>query len=473
MKPACIAVFAAMVLANVAWAQTDEEMRKLREAAAKEQEEELKGLPKRVSDLEKKVEAAKVGDKSGMRVYWGPGLMFESGDKAFRIHVGGRIQFEWGIADYGDEDVQLRLGEDHDFEDGFLFRRARINIAGTIYTNVIFMIEVDFATGNEDFKDLYIGYTGIPLEVISPDFIAGRVKEPFGFEELTSSRFITFPERSMVTAAFAPAHAVGFTLRDTVAQADDRIQWAMGVYRHTNQNHDTGAAQGGGAPDVQDGRYDFAIRVTGVPWIEQNGRQVVHIGIAYRTQLPQGNTQFTARPESRIVNFAGQPFGQTPALAARDVDRNQFLGAEFAAVYGPFWMFAEYMMAMVDRESPFDDPCFSGYHIAIGFFATGETRPYKTSSGTFDRPKPLKNLGQDGGLGAIEFAFRISFLDLSSEGIDAQEHWGYNFVINWYLNPSTRVTLSYLLHHSEGAETTPANQNIDFGTFWIKFWIDY
>jgi hypothetical protein len=35
------------------------------------------------------------------------------------------------------------------------------------------------------------------------------------------------------------------------------------------------------------------------------------------------------------------------------------------------------------------------------------------------------------------------------------------------------VTFSYLLHHSEGAETTLSNQSIDIHAYWVKFWIDY
>ncbi len=64
------------------------------------------------------------------------------------------------------------------------------------------MAQYDFAGGDADFKDVYVGLKKLPgvgtLKV-------GHFKEAFGLEELTSSKYITFIERSLPTEAFAPS----------------------------------------------------------------------------------------------------------------------------------------------------------------------------------------------------------------------------------------------------------------------------
>ena len=68
-----------------------------------------------------------------------------------------------------------------------------------------------------------------------------------------------------------------------------------------------------------------------------------------------------------------------------------------------------------------DDIRYNGYYIFGSFFLTGEHRPYKTSSGAFDRVKPKNNLDGKGGWGALEFAARYSMLDLNDEDMNGGE----------------------------------------------------
>ena len=44
------------------------------------------------------------------------------------------------------------------------------------------------------------------------DIIVGQDKEPFGLEELTSSKNLSFIERSMVSSAFTPGRNIGISL---------------------------------------------------------------------------------------------------------------------------------------------------------------------------------------------------------------------------------------------------------------------
>jgi len=90
-------------------------------------------------------------------------------------------------------------------EDGTEFRRARIHIGGTVYDNVFFLAMYDFADGDSDFNDVYMGLKDLPY--------VGRLKighttEPFGMEELTYNKFTTFMERPL-TSALVPGYNTG------------------------------------------------------------------------------------------------------------------------------------------------------------------------------------------------------------------------------------------------------------------------
>ena len=68
-----------------------------------------------------------------------------------------------------------------------------------------FKAQYDFAGGDVDFKDVWIGLDGQDcLGCMFPDITVGHFKEYFSQEELTSSKYITFLERSLPVSTFAP-----------------------------------------------------------------------------------------------------------------------------------------------------------------------------------------------------------------------------------------------------------------------------
>jgi len=117
------------------------------------------------------------------RVFWKEGLNFESGNGDFKLKMGGRIMQDWTWVGE-DDDIKADVGEQ---EDGTEFRRVRLYTSGLIYDNTEFKLQFDFAGGDADLKDAYIGLKDFPIGSIR----AGHFKEPFGLEELTSSKYIS------------------------------------------------------------------------------------------------------------------------------------------------------------------------------------------------------------------------------------------------------------------------------------------
>ncbi len=362
--------------------------------------------------------AAPKQDPGTLRVYWKEGLRLDSADKQFTFKLGGRLMNDWGFFAPSDA-IENQVGA---VPDGTEFRRARLHLEGTIHDRVEFKTEYDFAGGEAAIKDVYIGLTDLP-GVGQVRF--GHFKEPFSLEELTSSRHITFMERSLLNT-FAPSRNTGVMLFNEAAQG--RLTWQLGAFRDTDDFGD----------GVSDGGYNFTGRLSGRPWEAGDGRRLLHLGLAYSHRNPVDNTlRFRSRPEAHLT----PRFVDTRSFAATSAD---LLGTEFALVLGPATLQSEYVYTSADPLAG-SRLNFHSFYVQGSYFLTGEHHAYKSSSGAFDRVTPLNNFGGDGrGRGAWEIAARYSRLDLDSQFVLGGILQDVTLGLNWYLNPNTRFMWNYV-----------------------------
>lgn len=372
------------------------------------------------------------------KMYWKNGIRFQTADKAFSFKFGGRIMNDWAFMSE-DDSLKAAIGQLQDATTEF--RRARLYISGAVYEKVIFKAQYDFAGGDADFKDVYLGLKNLPgvgtLKV-------GHFKEAFGLEELTSSKYITFMERSL-PVIFAPSRNTGIGVNNTAL--NKRLTWAAGLFLDT-----------GGYGDEDDAENSAAAtaRITGLPWYQGKDR-LLHLGLSYSNRDAKDDAvEYDQSPEAHLA----PDFVDTGSIAADSENR---FGIEVALVYGAFSLQGEYMGANVETPDG-SDPSFSGYYASASYFLTGEHRAYKNSSGTFDRVKPKTNFGK-GGTGAWEVALRFSGLDLNDDPIQGGELEDITFGLNWYLNPNVRTMFNYVLADLDtvgDAEIVQLRFQIDF-----------
>ena len=445
--------------------QLETELRETKAAPPKAPAE----LTSRVADVEKKVEVglAKVGaveeqvkkiepveqKPDTFRAFWKEGLNFETADSAFKMKIGGRIHFDSAFTS-GDDELVEEVGA---LKDGVEFRRARIALAGEIYKKIEFKTQYDFAGssfkykddkdsvgtfsgGQAKWKDVYVGVLDLP---VVGNIRIGQFYEPFGLEEQTSSNYITFMERSL-TSALVPSRNSGLMFHKS--ELGDRMTWALGVFKDTDDVGDR----------IGDGEYDFTARLTGLPWYEDKGRKLLHLGAAYSHRNPNDDkVRFRERPEVHI----SPRYVDTHDIT--DLDDMDLVGAEAALVAGPFSLQGEYINAMTNTADG-TGPMFSGFYAMASCFLTGENRAYK--GGLFSRVKPKKNFGA-GGLGAWELAARYSHLDLTDEEVEGGELDDITVGLNWYLNPNTRFMFDYVhadLDEVGQSDTFQMRTQVDF-----------
>ena len=388
--------------------------------AEEEQHDAAAELPQKVADVEKKV-----GKKNFLAPYWKSGLRLDSADGKFKLKIGGRVQNDWTI--YGtDEELRREFGR---IGDGTEFRRARLFMEGSVYGNIKYKFQYDFAS-SDPFKDAYIQVKKLPMV---GNFTIGHFKEPFSLEELTSSKYITFMERSLPNA-FSQGRNLG--VRFNRSFMDKRATAAFGFFRDGNPAD---------APFGPDGIYNATTRFTFLPWYQEKGRQLLHTGFSYSHAFHNltredgeviKSDRFRQRPEAHL----GPRLVETPKFAAEEID---YINPEVALVYGPASLQFEWMSALVNRESG-DDLHYNGFYGFASYFLTGEHRPYKMSSGAFDRIKPKNDFDGKGGWGALEFAARYSVIDLNDEDVNGGEMQNVTVGFNWYLNPNVRLMFNYV-----------------------------
>ena len=323
------------------------------------------------------------------------------------IQVGGRLMLDFGFP-----------SGDSDFAAGTEVRRGRFRMFGDLATNVAYKLEYDWASGEAVLKDGYL-----KLSDLGPgNLTVGHQFEPIGLETQTSSLYITFLERSSLSEVLTPGRNTGIQYSD----GTEHLTWSGGWFRETDGS--------GASPDESSA---FTGRVVYRPWFQDGGKSLLHLGAAVSVRdVDQDGmgVRYRQRPEYHL----GDRLVNTDFIMADGVTLAVF---EAGWQEGPMHAQLEYAQAEVDGAG---DPGFSGWSAQFGYFLTGESRGYKTSSATWQRVKPMSN-ALDGGMGAWEVAARISNLDLTESANVADEMETMSVALNWYLNPYTRMMLNYIM----------------------------
>ncbi len=346
-------------------------------------------------------------DPDGFRVFWQDGLRALTADGRFELRLGGRLQTDLSFF-LEERPFAGRFGS---LQDDMEVRRGRLYVQGRLYDDVEYKFELDFAGGSVTAKDMYMGLRGLPIGVRF-----GHVKEPFSLEEQTSSRFITFMERSLL-GVFSPARNTGVLLSDRFNGG--RSTWAVGLFRDSD-----------GFRATPGDNYNLSARLTHLLVRSEDDRRLVHVGLSAQRRWLDGIYKLGARPGDHLA----------PKLASLAVpaDTAVTLLLEAAANVGALGLQGEYASAWVDTG--IRTPRLHAFYVQASYFLTGETRPY--SGGRFGRLRPRENFPH--GRGAWQVAARYARLDLSDALTDGTgELWNVTIGANWYWNPHARVMLDY------------------------------
>lgn len=344
-------------------------------------------------------------------------LLFKTPDDRFKWWIDGRLNL----------DAAAYFNSDNELANGTEIRRARFAMNMVLWENWAAQFDVDFVDNAVDVKDAWVGYTGLRNTLVR----AGNFKSPFGLETLTSSRYISFMERSLIDN-FSPDRLMGIG----ASHWGSRWQASAGFFGPAVE--DTVDTIG------QDQATSLVGRVTALPYA--NGANVIHVGVATARVQPNAATsadlsdanrwRVRARPESHVNRGR---FISTPQV--RQVDHVSLYGVEAAAVWRSLSVQGEYNREVLRRtDGALAEPSYDGGYAFVSWFPTGDHRPYDRAAGEFGRVIPK------GSRGALELLARYSYMDLNDA--DAGVRGGLEKITtigaNWYANANVRLMVNYL-----------------------------
>lgn len=356
-----------------------------------------------------------------LRVKWNRNLIVENEEKTISLKFGGRLQYD---VMFMHQDITL--SEKFNAENGSEFRRVRLFAAGRLYTNVEFKIQLEFANGPVELKDVFVRYTQIPFV---GNLQAGNFKEPMGFEMLMSSNDIPEMERSL-TDVFSPDRNLGFMAFNSIL--NKRLTMMAGYFYNSQ-----------GLSHVKGNTSHFTARLVSLPlFADQNQFQLIHVGISYSHQFhDNGEIVYASHPESHLApKYLEAIFDEVYAV-------NKLAG-ELALAHNQFTLQSEYYLNSVipGSESKWKHSNYTqhAWYVTAGWTITGEHKIYNRNSATFGRIVPKKNLGEQGGWGAFEVTARYSSLNMNSFDFTGGKMNDLTIGLNWFLNPATRVMANYI-----------------------------
>ncbi len=423
------------------------------------------------------------------------GLWFESPDKVFQFHVGGRTQMDASAFSAGNP-VQFGPRGIGKLRDGVDARRLRFRIEGAFYENMLFCSEVDFvnssipqgtpgagpltsvantpAAGIPVPLDLWVAFRNIPY---FGHFRIGNQKEPIGFERLTSSRFLSFMERSFNNDAFYSPYDNGFVPGITTYNtfAERRGTYALGIFKNVTNPF---------AYDVGGGNVKVTGRVTGLLLDADEGRKIMHLGLSARESgYDNGLQRLRVRgPERAGISTVWPLYANTGVFDGRG--GQQDLNIESANVFGPWTVDAEYLFHWSHNASLPGKPnmgtlFYSGGYVEILYFLTGEHRAYIRESGLYDRVVPKQNAywveGKKGapnesGHGAWQAGVRYNYLNLNDKKINGGILSDITVGLNWFINPNMKFQWNYSItdRRSPGGQSDGTIQG-----FGMRYAVDF
>jgi len=468
-------------------------------------EERLRRLEGKAAP-EKAAEPYEIGSDKNLKDSWKDGFQAESARKDFRVKIGGRTQVDAVAfsADPGPNRSPTEGGLDPKLANTVNFRRARFRIEGRMYEMYDWAAEYDFVNqinvNNETYPterdagpitavtDLWLQVREIP---ILGTVRIGNQKDPYGYEHLTSSRWLNFMERSFSQDAFEGPFNNGFLPGIQILNSNEEgdIGWQIGEFKNTTNPFGFSNSSGG---SVTVGRFIW------LPVYEDEGRKLLHLAVSGRTMEPR--RQFTSfdrttglpiGPEFPGVRFRsrgdirnGPPGPLNSIYADTGVLQGSWqnmIGLEFVGNNGPWSFQSEYFGSwLYNARTTSAGPLvtngyqpkpgtfvgttyFQGGYAEVLYFLTGESRTYSKIEYRFDRPVPHNNFYaiRGGGSGrrlslsegAWQVGMRYNYLCLSDGEVNGGVLNGMTLGLNWLLNPNARVYFNYDLTHRDFVST--------------------
>jgi phosphate-selective porin OprO/OprP len=268
-------------------------------------------------------------------------------------------------------------------------KRIRPEFGGRVDEVVRFKLEPKFQEDEVELEEAWLGFDCLGGDALA---MFGRMKAPFGLEEVRSRRHIDFPRFSILNQ-FSPAERHGAFLNGKAAGG--RLEYGLAAY------DGTGASEGNTGKEV-------AARVMVHPFLGDSESPWRNLQLGVGATVGRQDADVGGGAVENALGLPVVVFAQGVALDGR----RRRVGPEAAWFHGPWFVQAE-ALAMAQEMSlagAEQDVAFSGAYLTVARVLTGED---KTFAGVV--PREPYDLSAGAGTGAWVLALRLSELRVDGD----------------------------------------------------------
>ena len=356
-------------------------------------------------------------------------LVFQNKDAGYKMWFDVRVQGDAAVY-FGYDKNLTQIGN------GMSFRRTRFAVKTQINKDWYAELDTDWSSGIVELKDAILQYDGIENLQIK----MGNFKENFSIQRNSTSRYLLFMERAMVTY-LAPSRHMGVNFRYSTPAL-----WAsFGVFGPEIKGAEEQTFMEDGNKDYG---LDAGLSYTGkLVWrpLHKMDNGSLHIGAAVSYREPKVTStdgynaiRYSTRNSTSINR---KKFLDTDAI--KGLDHELLWTVELAGHYESLRYEAAYIsrQAFVDlakNEKGADLRAASGWYVQAGYMLFGGTQNYHAGGAKYTRCTRGKDWGD------VELAARIDQINLNLNkyymGGSALQ---YALGINYYPIENVKFMINY------------------------------
>lgn len=379
-------------------------------------------------------------------------LVFQNKDANYKMWFDVRIQADaavyFGAPDFCAKELDGKSNSSH-IGNGMNLRRTRFAVKAQLDKNWYGELDTDWTSGTPELKDAYLAFTGVEgLEIK-----AGNFKENFSIQRNTTSRYLMFMERAMVTY-LAPSRHLGINAR----YSHDWFWASAGVFGPELSSSEEQVYMEDGNKDFG---YNEGLSYTGklvFRPLYKSTTSSLHIGgaVSYR--------------EPKLTSTDGYFVGRYSSRNSTSINRKKYLDTDdvkgldhelaWTVELAGHWKQLRYEAAYIARGmyldqavNPLPTQWAEGWYAQASWLLFGGKQSYDADGAKYSRTTSEHKWGN------LEVAFRYEYADFntgklfSNKIADTNIFGGsgeaYTVGLNYYPNKNVKIVLNWQYNNND------------------------
>ena len=365
----------------------------------------------------------------------------------FDVRIQGDAAVYFGAPDFCAAELDGKSNSSH-IGNGMSLRRTRFAIKAQLDKNWYGEFDTDWTSGTPEIKDAYLAFTGVPgLEIK-----AGNYKENFSIQRNTTSRYLMFMERAMVTY-LAPSRHLGIS----ATYATKPFWVSAGVFGPELSSSEEQTYMEDGNKDFG---YNEGLSYTGKmvfrPINKQNSSLHIGAAVSYREpKLTSTDGYFVGRYSSRnSTSINRKKYLDTDDV--KGLDHELAWTAELAGHWNQLRYEAAYIargMYLDQTVNPLPTQWAEGWYAQASWLLFGGSQNYDSDGAKYTRTTSEHDWGN------LELAVRYEYADfntgklfsnkVSDTNIFGGSGEAYTIGLNYYPTKNVKIVLNYQYNNND------------------------